>query len=180
MSNVEQITVEKADPEVKDLYQVIQKQLGTVPNMLQNMGSSAAVLKGFLDWSDAINHTSFNARLREQIALAVSEVNQCNYCLAAHTQLAKMHRLPDEDIILARKGDAQDPKTREILHFVRLVVEKKGHVSPQDIERIKLAGVSDKELVEIIFNISLAVFTNYFNVVVDTKLDFPNVPKLNS
>lgn len=179
MSRVDTLPKEKASPAVKDLYQSIEKKMGKVPNILLTMGHSPAVLKGYLGLSEAVNQTSLNPKLREEISLIVSQSNQCNYCLSAHSAIAKMTGLSEKEILDARKGTSQDPKTQAILSFAKTVVEKKGAVSDQDVAALKAKGVTDTELTEIILTITLSIFTNYFNHITDPKIDFPVAAKLN-
>lgn len=178
MSRVDTVAKEKAQPAVKELYQAIEKKMGKVPNILLTMGHSPAVLKGYLNFSEAANQTSLNPKLREEIALIVGQTNQCNYCLSAHSTIGKGVGLSEQEIIQTRKGVSQDPKTQAILTFAKTVVEKKGSVSEQDVANLKAKGVTDAELVEIILVIALNMFTNYFNHITDPQIDFPVAPKL--
>jgi uncharacterized peroxidase-related enzyme len=179
MARVKPVNLEDAKGEVHDLYQTLQKKMGKVINIFQNMGNSAATLKGFLDLSEAANRTSLPPKLREQIALAVGQTNHCQYCLSAHTMLAKGAGMNEQEIIKARHAESQDPKNRAILKFAKQVVENRGNVSNQDIASLKAAGVTDTELVEIILIIMVNMFTNYFNLITDPKIDFPIAPELS-
>jgi uncharacterized peroxidase-related enzyme len=178
MTRVQPVTPEKAKPELNEIYQGIQKNIGKIPNIFQNMGNSPAVLKGYLGLSDAMSHTSLSKPLQEMIALTVSEANQCGYCLAAHSTIAHSAGVADQDITQARQALSKDAKTQAILGFAKDVVEKKGQLNDQDIAALKKAGVNDTEIVEIILAISLTMFTNYFNHITDPKIDFPVAPKL--
>lgn len=179
MGRIQPVPVEKAPRQTKEIYDGIQKKLGKVPNIFLNMGNSPATLKGYLSLSDAASQTSLSPKLREQIALIVSQTNNCNYCLSAHTAIAQGAGVSEQEIIQARKGQAQDSKTQAILAFAKSVVEKRGSVTEQDIASLKSAGVTDAEIVEITLNIILTIFTNYFNHIADTKIDFPVAPKLS-
>jgi len=179
MSRVQSITPEKAKPAVQAIYTAIEKKLGKLPNIFLNMGNSPAVLKGFLGLSAAVDETSLDPKLREEIALIVSQTNQCNYCLSAHTAIAKGVGVTDQEALQARKGQSQNPKTQAILSFAKTVVDKRGNVTDQDVATLKAAGVTDAELVEIILVISLSMFTNYFNHITNPKIDFPVASKLN-
>jgi uncharacterized peroxidase-related enzyme len=178
MERIASVTKEKAMPEVREIYQNIEKKLGRIPNIFLNMGNSPAVLQGFFALSDAADKTSLSPKLREQIALVVSQTNDCNYCLSAHSAIAKSTGLNEESILQARRGEAQDLKTQAILRFAKAIVDKKGHLSSSEVEKLKDAGVSDRELVEIILVINLTIFTNYFNHITDPKIDFPIAPEL--
>lgn len=179
MSRIAPVTPEQAKGEVKEIYDDIKKNMGgKIPNVFQYMGNSSAMLQSFFSINEALNHTSLSPKLRSQIALAVGQANECNYCLSAHTTIAGGQGLQSNEIMSARKGEAQDPKIRAILHFAKLVVEKRGKVSEQDVKALKSAGVKDSELVEIILTININMLTNYFNHIVDTPIDFAAAPQL--
>jgi uncharacterized peroxidase-related enzyme len=179
MIRLKPVTKDEAKGDLNTLYQDIEKKMGKVPNIFQNMGNSPTTLKAFLSLNDAAGQTSINPKLREQIALTVAQANQCNYCLSAHTAIGKSIGLPDQDLLLARKGEAKDPKTQSILKFTQNVVKNRAQISDQDLKTLKAAGVTDSEIVEIILVIIVNMFTNYFNLVTDPKVDFPMAPELN-
>lgn len=179
MTRIQSVTKEKAPKNVQDIYAAIEKKMGKVPNIFLNMGNSPAVLKGYLGLSDAASQTSLSPKVRELIALAVGQANNCNYCLSAHTAIAQNEKIADQEILLARKGESNDAKTKAILSFTKTLIEKKGNVGENDVNALKKAGVTDAELAEIILVVTLNLFTNYFNLTTDPKIDFPLAPKLN-
>lgn len=168
----------EAPPKLKEIYNGIQKKFGKIPNIFKNMGHSPEVLQGFLALSDTLEKTSLNPQLREQIALTVSQANHCNYCLSAHTAIAKSIGIKEDDILAARKSQSPDKKTKAILSFSKKVVDNRGNIPPQEIELLKSMGVTDKEIVEIIFAINCNMFTNYFNHITDPKIDFPEAKQI--
>ena len=178
MSRINAVNPEKADPKVKELFHQIESKLGKVPNVFLNMGNSDAALKGYLALNEAAGQTSLDPKLREKIALLVAQTNNCNYCLSAHSAIAKNLGIQQDDILKAREGQTNDPKDHAILKFTKAVIDKKGHVNDHDVTDLKAAGVNDKELAEIMLLISVNIFTNYFNHVTDPKIDFPIAPAL--
>ena len=114
-------------------------------------------------------------KLREQIALTVSELNGCHYCLSAHTALGKMVGLGDEEIADSRRGVSPDRKTEAVLQFARKVVTERGWVSDDDVASVRATGTTDAELAEIVGAVALNIFSNYFNHVAGTDVDFPEV-----
>lgn len=180
MSRIAPILPVAAKGEAKELFSTLEKKVGGVPNIFQCMANSPQVLKAYMNLSEASNHLSLNPKLREEVALVIAQANQCNYCLSAHSAIAGKLGIPTNEILLARKGEASDPKTQAILKFVKLVVEKRGHVSTQEVETLKAAGVNDSEIAEITLLIAVNFFTNYFNHIVDTDIDFPLAPALKS
>lgn len=177
MPRIQSITPDKASPDVKEMYAELQKKMGRIPNIFLNMGNSPAVLKAYFALSDAAGHTSLSPMLREQIALVTGQANHCQYCLSAHSAIAKNSGMKDSDILQARKGFSKIGKDEAILNFVKKMVEKRAQLSNEEVEAVKKAGVTDKELSEIVLLVTLNMFTNYFNLITDPQIDFPEVPK---
>jgi uncharacterized peroxidase-related enzyme len=140
------------------------------------MGNSPAVLEGYLNLSGSLSHGKLSAKTGELIALAVSESNSCDYCLAAHTFIGeKLIKADPEVLKAARLGNSTDAKTEAILQLAKTLISKNGLVNDEDVNKTKNAGVADAEIAETIAHVALNVLTNYFNNVANTEIDFPAV-----
>ncbi len=160
----------------KPLLAAVQKQLGIVPNMMKLLGSSAPALEGYLSLSGALAKGTLDAKLRESLALAVAEFNDCDYCLAAHSYIGKnLVKLSDEEINRARDGLATVPRHAAALRFAQRVAAEHGRVTDGDLDKLRDAGFDDAETLEIVLNVALNVLTNYDNNVARTDVDFPRV-----
>ena len=179
MSRIQSINPASATGKAKELLDAVQSKLGLVPNMTKAMASSPAVLDGYLALSGALSKGALNAKTREQIALTVAETKSCDYCLAAHSAIGKMVGLSAEQIVDSRRGTSVDPKSEAIVRFARQVVEEKGRVSNEEIAQVRDAGLDDGGIAEIVANVALNIFTNYFNHVAETEIDFPKAEPLN-
>lgn len=173
MSRISHVNPESATGRAKELLEAVKSKLGLVPNMTRAMANAPAALDGYLSFSGALSKGSLSARQREQIALAVSEANGCDYCLAAHSTVGKMVGLTAEQIVDSRRGTAVDPKADALLKFARQVVAERGRVSDVDLANARKAGLEEAALVEVVAHVALNVFTNYFNNVAETDIDFP-------
>ena len=178
MARITQLTSEAAVGEAKELLDTVKNKLGLVPNMARAMANSPAVLQGYLSLNDALRKGGLSAQVREQIALAVSEANGCDYCVAAHSTVGKMLGLTPEQIRDSREGTAVDSKTDALIHFARRVLETRGRVDDSDLGHVRDVGFDDAIIAEVVANVALHVFTNYFNNVAETDLDFPRAPAL--
>src|SRR6202000_3536020 len=133
----------------KPLLDAVEKQLGVVPNLFRLIGSSSAVIEGFLGNSRALTKT-LDVKTRERIALAVAQVNGCDYCLSAHTYLGlNLAKISQEEIDLNRAGKSGDAKADAAVSFAAEVVRERGHVGAADIQAVRDAGYSDGAIVEI-------------------------------
>ncbi|MCA0761763.1 carboxymuconolactone decarboxylase family protein [Vibrio vulnificus] len=167
--------IEELPEQSKPTLEKIERTLGVVPNLFKLLGSSPNVLGGFTQLQAALGQT-LTAKTREAIALAVAQINGCQYCLSAHTYISEhMMHVAQEEILLNRKGRSLDPKVDAIVAFAASVVEKRGHVERSEIEVLRAKGVSDREVIEIVAVVAENVFTNLINEVAKTEIDFPQV-----
>ncbi len=169
-------TIADAPAKAQPLLEAVNAQLGVVPNMFRLIATSPAALEGYLGMSGALGKGTLPAATRERIALAVAEVNGCDYCLSAHTYLGKnLAHLDDAEITANRSGASNDPKADAAVRFAATVARTRGHVADADFAAVRLAGYTDAQLVEIVQHVALNTWTNYFNEVFATDIDFPVV-----
>lgn len=174
MARLKAISPDEATGKTKELFNAIQGKLGVVPNMMRTMGNSPALLEGYLNLSGALSHGSLGSKTGELLALSVSEKNNCDYCLSAHSYISeKLVHIDNESIVNARHGNAADAKTDAALKFANILVAKNGLVNSDDVAAVKAAGFTDGEIGEIVGHVALNVLTNYFNNTADTEIDFP-------
>jgi uncharacterized peroxidase-related enzyme len=166
---------EQTTAEAQAVLSAVKSSLGAVPNLFRVAANAPAALNGLVGLSGALAKGSLRAKTRESIALAVAQENGCDYCLSAHSALGKGAGLGDSDIAAARAGKAADPHVNAILALAEAMVRERGAVGPDAIAQARTAGVTDAEIVEIVANVALNVFTNYLNIVADTEIDFPIV-----
>ena len=178
MSRLPLIDPANATGPAKPLLDAVGKKLGLVPNMTRAMANSPAVLKAYLEFSGALAGASLNAKTRELVALTVGEVNGCGYCVAAHTAIGGMLGLGGETLVAGRQAQSADPKTAAVLRFARALVLQRGLASDADLREARAAGVTDGEIAETVATVALNVFTNWFNHVAETPIDFPAPPAL--
>lgn len=159
----------------RPILDAVEKQLGVVPNMFRLIAASPAALQGFVGNNGALART-LDVKTRERIALAVAQVNGCDYCLSAHSFLGlNLAKITPEEIALNRKGQSGDAKAGAAVHFAAKVVRERGQVDDADIKAVRDAGFTDGQIVEIIAVAAENVFTNLLNVVAQTDIDFPVV-----
>ena len=169
-------SIEASPAAAQPLLQAVKKQLGVLPNMFRLVATSPAALEGYLGLNGALAKGALEAPTRERIALAVAEINGCDYCLSAHSYLGKnLAKLSDVEIAANRNGGSGDAKADAAVGFAVKLVKARGHVTDADIKAIKDAGYNDAQLIEIVLHVALNTLTNYVNEVAKTEIDFPVV-----
>ena len=170
------VSIEASPAASQPLLQAVKKQLGVVPNLFRLVGNSPAALEGYLGLNGALAKGALEAPTRERIALAVAEINGCDYCLSAHSYLGKnLAKLSDAEIAANRAGGSTDQKADAAVRFAVKLVNARGHVSDADIKAVKDAGYVDAQVIEIVLHVALNTLTNYVNEVANTEIDFPVV-----
>lgn len=174
MSRIAQIAPENADAPRAELFAAAKAKLGKVPNLLRAVGNSTAALQGYLDFSGALSHgKELTSKQREVIALAVGQANGCEYCLAAHSTIGKLVGLSPEEVVAARRGEGTNPANDAVARFAVEILRSRGRVSDEALEAFRAAGFGDGAVAEVVAHVALNVFTNYFNNLAETDVDFP-------
>jgi uncharacterized peroxidase-related enzyme len=159
----------------KELLDAVKQKFGMVPNITRLMANSPQVLEGYLGFSRALAGGRLDPQSRERIAIAVASANGCDYCLSAHTAGGRMVGLSQDELTAAQQGQSSGEKETVALRFATKIVRERGWVADEDVNALRQAGFDDGEIVEIIATTVLNIFTNYFNHVAETEIDFPLV-----
>jgi uncharacterized peroxidase-related enzyme len=177
MTRIATPSIQSATGEVAEVYAQIKKAAGSVPNTFATIGAHGpAELKAVLQADGALASGTLSKQDQETIKLLVSKVAGCDYCVAAHSLLGKLTGLSQDVLKHIRDGEPTgDAKRDALVRFVRLLTETSGTIAAEEVTAIKAAGYTDRQLVEISLAITVTVFTNVFNRINDTAIDFPAV-----
>jgi len=178
MPRLRPIDPDSATGLTKEMLGQIRDEMGMVPNLFLTMAHSPAVLEGFVALRNAVENSMLTPKLREEIALAVSEANASEYCICGHTAMGKRLGLTDEQMIEARRGHSSDSKEEAALSFAEALLDRQGAITDDDLIRVREAGYGDREIAEIVACVALYMFGDYFSQATQTELDFPRVPAL--
>jgi uncharacterized peroxidase-related enzyme len=175
MSRLPVPSLESATGATAEIYAQIKKAIGNVPNTFAAIGAHGpAALKAVFAADAVLASGSLTKRDQETIKLIISGVGGCDYCVAAHSLLGKMTGLKPDTLKRIRAGESTGEARRDALtRFVRTLQETRGTISQEAYSAIKAAGYTDAQLVEIALAIVIVSFTNLFNRVNDTDVDFP-------
>jgi uncharacterized peroxidase-related enzyme len=178
MSRISVPSINSATGATAEVYAQVKKVAGgSVPNLFAVLGHIApASLSAVLNAEGALAAGSLSKQDLETIKLVVSELTGCDYCVAAHVMLAKMAGLGAETISRIRAGESTgDAKRDALVAFVRKLQLTSGTLSQADFDAIRAAQYTETQLADISLAIALTIFTNTFNRINDTTVDFPPV-----
>lgn len=177
MKTIHVPTRDHVSPANQALFDNLKKGLGMVPNLYATLAHSETALGTYLALQNA--RSSLSAQAREVINLVVSQVNACEYCLAAHTAIGKMVGFTPAQILEIRRGAAAfDPRLDALARLVRSVASERGHADPALLQAFFDAGWTEGHLVDAIVVIGDKTVTNYLHGTTKVPVDFPAAPAL--
>ena len=166
---------ETAPSSLQSFFHIVSKRFGFVPDIYRVLSISPHALTGLIEMQTALSR-ALDVRTRERIALAVSEVNGCQYCVSSHSYLGyHFAKLVPEEMALNRIGRSLDPKAEAAVKFAREVTMSRGKVESNDLSVVRAAGYSDAQIVEIIALCAQFSLTNLLANVFDIHSDFPGM-----
>jgi AhpD family alkylhydroperoxidase len=154
------------------IFDNLKKALGLVPNLYAVMAHSETALGNYLQFQNA--KTTFSNKEKQAVNLVVSQVNGCLYCQSAHTLLATMNGLTEEQTIEIRKGNASfDSKLNALVEFAKAIADKKGFVADTTLDNFLNAGYSKGQVVELVMLVAEKSAMNYLHAITRVDIDFP-------
>lgn len=175
MARLHTLALPDATGHAAQLFSAVKSAVGKVPNSYIGIGGNSPIaLEAVLNLEGAIKKSSLSAKDVEVVKLVVSEATGCDYCLAAHTLMSKKLGLSREAILALRHAHPSgDARNDALAKFTLGLVTTTGTVSAAAVDAVKQAGFTDTQIVDVTMAIASIAFTNLFNRINDTTLDFP-------
>ncbi len=166
-------TPESAPASSKPILEGAQKSLGFVPNLYGVLAESPALLEAYTKVGGLFDGLrSFNATERQIVLLSTSFENGCHYCMAAHSTIAGMQKVPEAIVQALRSGEPiADARLEALRTFTRTVVRERGWVAPAVVQTFLDAGFTRGQLLEVILGVGMKTLSNYVNHVASIPLD---------
>lgn len=165
-------TIESASERSAEILGQVRSKLGFVPNLMGVFAESPEILQAYLALSDLVDQTTLTPLERQIALIGASVTNNCDYCVAAHTAISSMQKLP-ADVIQAVREDRPigDAKLEAFRTFVQTVTDNRGFVSDEEKAAFLAAGYTNQNILEVILVIGMKTLSNYTNHLAETPLD---------
>ena len=166
-------TAETAPTGSRPLLEGIKRSFGFVPNLFGVFAESPAALRGALAIHEAFSTSSLSPGEQQLVMLAVSEANECEYCVAAHSSVAKRVAMVDHAMVDAvrRRAPLADPWLDALVNFTREVVERRGMMSDAEVAAFLDAGYTRAQVIEVLLGVGMKPFNNYVDHIAHTPLN---------
>jgi uncharacterized peroxidase-related enzyme len=180
MSNLKVVTREQADPQIQGIFDALKSKVGMVPNLYAFIANSPITLPAYLAFDEALGKGVFNAKDRQAIFLAVSQVNDCHYCQAAHTAIAKMNGFSEDDTIKLRTATIEDTRLNAITTLASEITRSHGKPSQKALDNFLAQGFGTNALVELVAHVGYKIVANYLHNIAHFPVDFPKAREVEA
>lgn len=172
MSDFPSYTIDTAPAASRSGLEQTKHAFGFVPNLQSYMAESPELLAGYSALWDLFSKSTLTPHEQQVVYLTANFENDCHYCMAGHTTLAKMIRMDDAVIAALRAGTPLPDAKLEALHkFATAVVRERGFVPDANVDAFLAAGYTRRNVLEVILGVATKVMSNYTNHLVHTPYD---------
>lgn len=156
----------------KKILRAVQHKMGFLPNLVGVFAEAPAAIEAYTTVMDIFERSSFSDAEKQTILLSASFVNECDYCMAAHSAHAGMKKVPAEIIEALRSGTKlPDPKLDALAALTRSIVETRGWPVEVTKEAFFAAGYDTRQYLEVVVGVTVKTLSNYVNHAAQTPLD---------
>jgi len=168
---------EQVTPENQIALENLEDNIGFTPNLYAYIAKNDTALIDYLELQN--RDTTLSKKEKEVINLVVSQFNECNYCLSAHTLIAGLNGFDKNQILELRSGNAQfDKKLNALAQFTLATVSNRGRVNPDSKDAFFNAGYTESNLIDIVMLIGDKMISNYIHNLAGFNIDFPLAERL--
>ena len=163
---------DNAPEAAKPYLEKAEQAFGLVPNLLKVMANFPPLLKTYLEGAMGLREANLTATEVEVIFLTVSRTNGCHYCMAAHSTVADMSKVPTEVTDAIRNGEPiADAKLQALRTFTEIVVEKRGFPTDEEVSAFLAAGYTQQDILAVVYGVGIKTLSNYTNHLANTPVD---------
>ncbi len=172
MTNFNTYSLETVPEAGRETLETVNKAYGFVPNLIGTMVESPALANAYLNIGKTFGDASFTPTEQQVVLLTASRVNECDYCIAAHSTVAKLGDVPASVVNAIREDrPLEDPRLESLRTFTRQVVEQRGWVGENAVDAFIDAGFTRAQVLEVVLGVAMKTLSNYTNHIAKPALD---------
>lgn len=159
-------------PDLKLIWDKCREKLGFVPNVFQTLSLKPQRLRDFMQMFNEImlSESRLSKLEREMVAVVVSSVNRCYYCLVSHgAAVRKLSNDPalGEMLVVNYRVAPLDPRTRAMLDFAWKLTATPAEVVEADRDALRTAGLANEDIFDLAQVIGLFNLSNRMAIATD-------------
>jgi alkylhydroperoxidase family enzyme len=168
------LTLDSAPERSKPAMKQLQAAFGMFPNIVGTTATSPVLLNSLVGLFGNVHHGSFTEAQVQIVLLTDAVANSAQWAVAFHTALALQQGIDPQDVQAIRERRLpKDTKFAALSALAKAMIEKRGHLDSQDLERFVAAGFGKEHALEVIATVAASTITNYTSSITNPPLEAP-------
>jgi AhpD family alkylhydroperoxidase len=174
MTNFPVHTLDSAPERSKPSLRQLQSAFGMIPNLIGAMSTSPVLINSLVGLFGNVHGGSFTEAQVQVILLTDAVTNACTWAVAFHTALALKEGIDPADVQAIREGRLpKDSKFAALSALARTMIEQRGRLADEDLNRFLAAGFGKDHALEVIAAVAASTITNYTGSITKPALEAP-------
>jgi alkylhydroperoxidase family enzyme len=167
-------TLESAPERSKPAVKQLQSAFGMIPNIAGAIATSPVLINSLVGLFGIVHGGSFTEAQVQAVLLTDAVTNESVWAVAFHTALALKEGIDPADVQAIReRRSPKDSKLAALSALARTMIEKRGHLDDQDVDRFIAAGFGKDHALEVIAIVAASTITNYTGSITKPPLEAP-------
>ncbi|MCC7478657.1 carboxymuconolactone decarboxylase family protein [bacterium] len=168
---------QNAPESLREQLASLKTRMGYLPNWARGLALSPQAFEAFSALNQQVARCRMSVAEKQTIMLSISRLNDCHYCMAAHTASAVRQKLDPQLIAALRSGAGlPDERQQALRRFAEQLYEGRGKVSDVDFENFLAAGYTRQQALEVVLAIATKVLSNFADQLMEIELDPADEP----
>src|SRR5580692_6536175 len=174
MPNYPVQTIASAPEGSKSALEQLKKAFGVVPNIVGAIANSPKLINSLVGLFGQVHSPGLTEAENQIVLLTDAVANSSAYAVAFHTALALQQGISSEETSAIRERRLPaDKRFAALSNLARTLIERRGHLSDQELDSFIAAGFTREHVLEVIAPVAASTITNYAGTIANPPLEDP-------
>jgi len=165
-------TIASAPEKSKPALEQLEQAFGVIPNLAAVISNSPKLVNSLVGVFQQVHSSSLTEQEIQIVLLTDAVANSSPYAVAFHTALAlKQGVNPEETAAIRARFVPKDQRFGALSTLAKTLIEKRGHLSEQELEAFLAAGFTKEQILEVVAVVAASTITNYAGTIADPPLE---------
>jgi alkylhydroperoxidase family enzyme len=167
-------TIASAPEHSKSALEKLQQTFGVIPNLATAIANSPKLINSLVGVFQQVHSSSLTEPEIQIVLLTDAVANSSTYAVAFHTALALQQGVSSEETDAIRELRVPtDKRFAALSTLAKRLIEKRGHLSDQELDSFIAAGFTKEQVLEVIAVVAASTITNYAGTIANPPLEDP-------
>jgi alkylhydroperoxidase family enzyme len=174
MPNYPVLTIASAPEKSKPALEQLQQAFGVLPNLPAVIANSPKLINSLVALFAQVHSPGLTEAENQIVLLTDAVTNSSPYAVAFHTALSLQNGISSEETTAIRERRLpSDKRFAALSALAKGLIEKRGHLSEQELDSFIAAGYTKEQVLEVIAIVAASTITNYTGTIANPPLEDP-------